>query len=250
MALFSSSFLAVVGRQNECELNYKKTNLTGKISNEKDMRIYKDTQDDLAEKIAKFTNLNDKNLLISTLLADDAVFLNSEFERKNNLTYQDIAQNFTVGCQTQDIIELEKKLNLHFNSVFTLLKVLYHLSKEHGIAGVCAHIMKFDNHIAILICDENNVYYANSTNMENIFDSNLSDNDEIFYEILRNEINIFYNSENSDFINNIFIYNDDSLSQSISYIIYTRILVKTTLLSVNLADFINKLAIKERKKKH
>ena len=249
MAIFSSSFLSVVSRQNECELNYKKLNLTGKISDEKSMKIYKDNQDDLAEKIAKFTNLNDKHLYISTLCNDDAIFLNTEFERKNTLIYQDITPNFVVGCQTQTISDFEKKVNLTFNQPFTLLNVLYHLSKEQNIAGINAYFIKFDNHIATLICDESRVYYANSTDMESIFNSESSDNDEIFYEILRNEITIFYGSETGDFINNIFIYNDDSLSQSISYIIYTRILVKTTLLSVNLANFINKLAIKEKKKK-
>ena len=73
----------------------------------------------------------------------------------------------------------------------------------------------------------------------------MNDADELFYELLNFQIETFYKTENSEFLTNVFIYSDGTLSNEIGYVIFTRIYIKTNLKNLNFADYINKIAMLE-----
>mgnify|MGYP001662930123 FL=1 len=78
-----------------------------------------------------------------------------------------------------------------------------------------------------------------------LFDENYIDSDREFLQILKDEIDKFYKTNDSDFIENIAIYSDDELNHELGYVIFTQIFIKTEIHFVNICEYTNKISIKE-----
>ena len=102
--------------------------------------------------------------------------------------------------------------------------------------------MKFNTEIAVILADEKNVKLAKILQIKN--DTGDCDEDELLYSVIREIIDEYYADDEADFIDSIYIYGDDVISQS-GYLIFTKLFINTKIVPINLIDFLNKIAIKE-----
>ncbi|MBP5778593.1 MAG: hypothetical protein J6W17_01330 [Campylobacter sp.] len=250
MAIFSSakSFLSVVLRDNSCKFHYRKLN-GKKITDEKTDEFIFTEDSELAATLTKFIDLNEKRLTSTVLIDDKTQNVVFEMVNEDGIICQEVDKDFFV-CFSQNLVDRANELfGIKFDSCISLFRVLYILITNQHFAETAMYALKFSDKIAFLVADKDKVSYANIVSTKDSFIDD-SDPDEMFFEILKDEIDKFYADHKSDFINNIFIYSDGSLGNEIGYVIFSRIFVKTNLIYVDFADFINKIAIKESIKRH
>lgn len=244
----SKSFLSVVLSQNLCEFYYLKINSNKQIVSEKFDKFSLNSDENFKEILSNFTDLKEKNLNTAILVNDDneTPIIGENSEKMEHFFYQEIDKNFTSKFKRESYAQIENDLGLNFHAHTGIFKTLYFLYKNQKTMLTSMFVLKFDNKVAVLFADRYNVFYANLVKCsDNRFALENGEADEAFYDLLKDEIANFYKSQNSDFIDNIYIYNDGSLSNEIGYVIFTRIFVKTSIVPVELAKYIAKIALKE-----
>ena len=252
MALFAptKSFLSVVLKGNIGNFYYRKFK-SKKIIDEKTDKIdLSQSEDEPAVCLSKFTDLKEKRLKTGIFIDDisQRVIL-GEVVLRENFVYQEVDKGFTVELPKEIIEQVDEKFGIKFDAHISLFKVLYFLMKNQHCAETAMYALKFDDKIAFIVGNQERVNFADIISLKDLFEIDLGDDDEMFFEILKVEIDKFYTEHATDFINNIFIYNDGSLGNELGYVIFSRIFVKTNLVPTDFVDFINKILIKESSKR-
>ncbi|MDA3050471.1 MULTISPECIES: hypothetical protein [unclassified Campylobacter] len=249
MGLFKAkSFLSVAQNDSECEFVFRKLGFSKKIVDEKTLKFSVDSATDFAAQMAEFRQGIAKSLHANILIDDPAqrVIFSSEPKRTDECFYQSVDSDFTVEFPRSATTGSDEKFGASFNSYESLFKVLYFLYKnQHEIDSVAMFVLKFNDRVAFLVANKKRALYADMILIDDEMKGMMSDSDELFYEILNFQIDNFYQSKNSEFLTNVFIYSDGTLSNEIGYVIFTRIHIKTNLINLNFADFINKIAMVE-----
>lgn len=265
MGLFSPNiraFCSVIFENNICNFYFRHMS-NKKVLKEDHKKILDNSCIEISDELALF--LEDKEAqepIFSIMLpglSQGIVSSQDELEQKE-LNPQDFDLEFLdkdVFIYTNKLQkeELSQKFGVNFSYEISIFKILYFLLKNQEFENNSMFVLKTDENIAIIVADKNGLYYSNIVSITDEFlnlslkeDANLDitidDIDEVFFIILKNEIEKFYASENANFINNIFIYNNGSLNNEAGYVIYTRLLIRTSLVPVFLPDYINKISIK------
>ncbi|WP_297944950.1 hypothetical protein [uncultured Campylobacter sp.] len=249
MALFKAkSFLGVAKSADACEFFYRKLGFGKRILDEKSDRFSIAQENDLAASLAGFADLSDKNLISCVLIDDEnqRVYFNEDYMIKENSIYQKVDDSFIVEFPRASAQAADETFGIEFSSHASLFKILYFLLKNQSdFENMAMFALKFNNRACFVVANQERVLYADIMRIDEEMQAAMSDTDELFYELLNFQIETFYKSENSEFLTNVFIYSDGTLSNEIGYVIFTRIFIKTNLINLNLADYINKIAMLE-----
>ena len=249
MALFKAkSFLGVAKSADACEFFYRKLGFGKRILDEKSDRFPIAQENDLATSLAGFADLSDKNLISCVLIDDEnqRVHFSEDYMIKENSIYQKVDDSFIVEFPRASAQVADETFGIEFNSHASLFKILYFLLKNQSdFENMAMFALKFNNRACFVVANQERVLYADIMRIDEEMQAAMSDTDELFYELLNFQIETFYKSENSEFLTNVFIYSDGTLSNEIGYVIFTRIFIKTNLINLNVADYINKIAMLE-----
>ncbi|WP_297916554.1 hypothetical protein [uncultured Campylobacter sp.] len=249
MALFKAkSFLGVAKSADACEFFYRKLGFGKRILDEKSDRFPIAQENDLATSLAGFADLSDKNLISCVLIDDEnqRVHFNEDYMIKENSIYQKVDDSFIVEFPRSSAQAADEAFGTSFGSHTSLFKILYFLLKNQSdFENMAMFALKFNNRACFVVANQERVLYADIMRIDEEMQAAMSDTDELFYELLNFQIGTFYKSENSEFLTNVFIYSDGTLSNEIGYVIFTRIYIKTNLKNLNFADYINKIAMLE-----
>ena len=249
MALFKAkSFLGVAKSVDACEFFYRKLGFGKRILDEKSDRFPIAQENDLATSLAGFADLSDKNLISCVLIDDEnqRVHFNDDYMIKENSIYQKVDDSFIVEFPRASAQAADETFGIEFSSHASLFKILYFLLKNQSdFENMAMFALKFNNRACFVVANQERVLYADIMRIDEEMQAAMSDTDELFYELLNFQIETFYKSENSEFLTNVFIYSDGTLSNEIGYVIFTRIFIKTNLINLNFADYINKIAMLE-----
>lgn len=245
---FTKSFFSITLKDSSCVLFYRKLAANKKILDEKIEKFSYADESELKKVFNSFVALSDKNTITSALITDknQAVILSDEYEKNDELIYQRVNKNFVVSYKKRDVSEI---FELGFDYEITLYKALYYMYKNQNFEGTSMFILKFDDLALVIAGDKKGITFAKSHRLGGAMLGSLklssNDNEGVFIEAVRGLIDDYYSACESDFLENLYIYNDGSLSSGIGYVIFTKLLVKTELINVDLTDFINKISIKE-----
>ena len=249
MALFKAkSFLGVAKSADACEFFYRKLGFGKRILDEKSDRFPIAQENDLATSLAGFADLSDKNLISCVLIDDEnqRVYFNEDYMIKENSIYQKVDDSFIVEFPRASAQAADETFGIEFSSHASLFKILYFLLKNQSdFENMAMFALKFNNRACFVVANQERVLYADMVRIDEEMQAAMNDADELFYELLNFQIETFYKSENSEFLTNVFIYSDGTLSNEIGYVIFTRIYIKTNLKNLNFADYINKIAMLE-----
>ena len=249
MALFKAkSFLSVAKSAGACEFFYRKLGFGKRILDEKSDCFPIAQENDLATSLAGFADLSDKNLISCVLIDDEnqRVHFNEDYMIKENSIYQKVDDSFIVEFPRASAQAADETFGIEFSSHASLFKILYFLLKNQSdFENMAMFALKFNNRACFVVANQERVLYADIMRIDEEMQAAMSDTDELFYELLNFQIETFYKSENSEFLTNVFIYSDGTLSNEIGYVIFTRIYIKTNLKNLNFADYINKIAMLE-----
>lgn len=254
------TFYSVVLDNRSCKFYFREVASNKNILSENSQTIIYENNDKIANSFAKFMENTSKEPITSTIICSTnqgAIFPTQNLiEEDDNFIYEIINEKFKVYYSKQESIEINTKFNTNFDQFMSAFKVLYFLFKNQNFSGKALFVLKFEETAAFMVADESGVCYTRIVDIADALtliaqnpDSDeveMDDMGEIFYAILQSEIKRFYESANSDFIEQIFIYDNDTLGAEIGYLIYTRLHIKTELIPVDLAEYINKISIKER----
>ena len=249
MALFKAkSFLGVAKSADACEFFYRKLGFGKRILDEKSDRFPIAQENDLATSLAGFAYLSDKNLISCVLIDDEnqRVHFNEDYMIKENSIYQKVDDSFIVEFPRASAQAADETFGIEFSSHASLFKILYFLLKNQSdFENMAMFALKFNNRACFVVANQERVLYADIMRIDEEMQAAMNDADELFYELLNFQIETFYKTENSEFLTNVFIYSDGTLSNEIGYVIFTRIYIKTNLKNLNFADYINKIAMLE-----
>lgn len=249
MALFKAkSFLGVAKSADACEFFYRKLGFGKRILDEKSDRFPIAQENDLATSLAGFADLSDKNLISCVLIDDEnqRVHFNEDYMIKENSIYQKVDDSFIVEFPRASAQAADETFGIEFSSHASLFKILYFLLKNQSdFENMAMFALKFNNRACFVVANQERVLYADIMRIDEEMQAAMNDADELFYELLNFQIETFYKSENSEFLTNVFIYSDGTLSNEIGYVIFMRIFIKTNLINLNFADYINKIAMLE-----
>ena len=249
MALFKAkSFLGVAKSADACEFFYRKLGFGKRILDEKSDRFPIAQENDLATSLAGFADLSDKNLISCVLIDDEnqRVHFNEDYMIKENSIYQKVDDSFIVEFPRSSAQAADEAFGTSFGSHTSLFKILYFLLKNQSdFENMAMFALKFNNRACFVVANQERVLYADIMRIDEEMQAAMNDADELFYELLNFQIETFYKTENSEFLTNVFIYSDGTLSNEIGYVIFTRIYIKTNLKNLNFADYINKIAMLE-----
>ncbi|WP_297882724.1 hypothetical protein [uncultured Campylobacter sp.] len=249
MALFKAkSFLGVAKSADACEFFYRKLGFGKRILDEKSDRFPIAQENDLATSLAGFADLSDKNLISCVLIDDEnqRVHFNEDYMIKENSIYQKVDDSFIVEFPRASAQAVDETFGIEFSSHTSLFKILYFLLKnQNDFENMAMFALKFNNRACFVVANQERVLYADMVRIDEEMQAAMNDADELFYELLNFQIETFYKTENSEFLTNVFIYSDGTLSNEIGYVIFTRIYIKTNLKNLNFADYINKIAMLE-----
>ena len=249
MALFKAkSFLSVAKSAGACEFFYRKLGFGRRVVDERSDRFPISPENDLATSLAGFADLGEKNL-ISCILIDDErqrVHFSEDYTPKDSCIYQKVDDSFIVEFPCSSAQAADEAFSTSFGSHTSLFKILYFLLKNQSdFENMAMFALKFNNRACFVVANQERVLYADMVRIDEEMQAAMNDADELFYELLNFQIETFYKSENSEFLTNVFIYSDGTLSNEIGYVIFTRIYIKTNLKNLNFADYINKIAMLE-----
>ena len=249
MALFKAkSFLGVAKSADACEFFYRKLGFGKRILDEKSDRFPIAQENDLATSLAGFADLSDKNLISCVLIDDEnqRVHFNEDYMIKENSIYQKVDDSFIVEFPRSSAQAADEAFGTSFGSHTSLFKILYFLLKNQSdFENMAMFALKFNNRACFVVANQERVLYADIMRIDEEMQAAMNDADELFYELLNFQIETFYKTENSEFLTNVFIYSDGTLSNEIGYVIFTRIYIKTNLKNLNFADYINKITMLE-----
>ena len=249
MALFKAkSFLSVAKSAGACEFFYRKLGFGKRILDEKSDCFPIAQENDLATSLAGFADLGEKNLISYVLIDDERqrVHFSEDYAPKDSCIYQKVDDSFIVEFPRSSAQAADEAFGMSFGSHTSLFKILYFLLKNQSdFENMAMFALKFNNRACFVVANQERVLYADIMRIDEEMQAAMSDTDELFYELLNFQIETFYKSENSEFLTNVFIYSDGTLSNEIGYVIFTRIYIKTNLKNLNFADYINKIAMLE-----
>ena len=249
MALFKAkSFLSVAKSAGACEFFYRKLGFGRRIADERSDRLPISPENDLATSLAGFADLSDKNLISCVLIDDERqrVHFSEDYTPKDSCIYQKVDDSFIVEFPRSSAQAADEAFGTSFSSHTSLFKILYFLLKNQSdFENMAMFALKFNNRACFVVANQERVLYADMVRIDEEMQAAMNDADELFYELLNFQIETFYKSENSEFLTNVFIYSDGTLSNEIGYVIFTRIFIKTNLINLNFADYINKITMLE-----
>lgn len=249
MALFKAkSFLSVAKSAGACEFFYRKLGFGKRILDEKSDCFPIAQENDLATSLAGFADLSDKNLISCVLIDDERqrVHFSEDYAPKDSCIYQKVDDSFIVEFPRSSAQAADEAFSTSFGSHTSLFKILYFLLKNQSdFENMAMFALKFNNRACFVVANQERVLYADMVRIDEEMQAAMNDADELFYELLNFQIETFYKTENSEFLTNVFIYSDGTLSNEIGYVIFTRIYIKTNLKNLNFADYINKIAMLE-----
>ena len=249
MALFKAkSFLSVAKSAGACEFFYRKLGFGRRIVDERSDRLPISPENDLASSLAGFADLSDKNLISCVLIDDERqrVHFSEDYAPKDSCIYQKVDDSFIVEFPRSSAQAADEAFSTSFGSHTSLFKILYFLLKNQSdFENMAMFALKFNNRACFVVANQERVLYADMVRIDEEMQAAMNDADELFYELLNFQIETFYKTENSEFLTNVFIYSDGTLSNEIGYVIFTRIYIKTNLKNLNFADYINKIAMLE-----
>ena len=249
MALFKAkSFLSVAKSAGACEFFYRKLGFGRRIVDERSDRFPISPENDLATSLAGFADLGEKNLISCVLIDDERqrVHFSEDYAPKDSCIYQKVDDSFIVEFPRSSAQAADEAFGTSFGSHTSLFKILYFLLKNQSdFENMAMFALKFNNRACFAVANQERVLYADMVRIDEEMQAAMNDADELFYELLNFQIETFYKTENSEFLTNVFIYSDGTLSNEIGYVIFTRIYIKTNLKNLNFADYINKIAMLE-----
>ena len=249
MALFKAkSFLSVAKSAGACEFFYRKLGFGRRIVDERSDRFPISPENDLATSLAGFSDLGEKNLISCVLIDDERqrVHFSEDYAPKDSCIYQKVDDSFIVEFPRSSAQSADEAFGTSFGSHTSLFKILYFLLKNQSdFENMAMFALKFNNRACFVVANQERVLYADIMRIDEEMQAAMNDADELFYELLNFQIETFYKTENSEFLTNVFIYSDGTLSNEIGYVIFTRIYIKTNLKNLNFADYINKIAMLE-----
>ena len=249
MALFKAkSFLSVAKSAGACEFFYRKLGFGRRIVDERSDLFPISPENDLASSLAGFADLSDKNLISCVLIDDERqrVHFSEDYAPKDSCIYQKVDDSFIVEFPCSSAQAADETFGIEFSSHASLFKILYFLLKNQSdFENMAMFALKFNNRACFVVANQERVLYADMVRIDEEMQAAMNDADELFYELLNFQIETFYKTENSEFLTNVFIYSDGTLSNEIGYVIFTRIYIKTNLKNLNFADYINKIAMLE-----
>ena len=249
MALFKAkSFLSVAKSAGACEFFYRKLGFGRRIVDERSDRFPISPENDLATSLAGFADLGEKNLISCVLIDDERqrVHFSEDYAPKDSCIYQKVDDSFIVEFPRSSAQAADDAFGTSFGSHTSLFKILYFLLKNQSdFENMAMFALKFNNRACFVVANQERVLYADMVRIDEEMQAAMNDADELFYELLNFQIETFYKTENSEFLTNVFIYSDGTLSNEIGYVIFTRIYIKTNLKNLNFADYINKIAMLE-----
>ena len=249
MALFKAkSFLSVAKSAGACEFFYRKLGFGRRIVDERSDLFPISPENDLASSLAGFADLSDKNLISCVLIDDERqrVHFSEDYAPKDSCIYQKVDDSFIVEFPRSSAQAADEAFSTSFGSHTSLFKILYFLLKNQSdFENMAMFALKFNNRACFVVANQERVLYADIMRIDEEMQAAMNDADELFYELLNFQIETFYKTENSEFLTNVFIYSDGTLSNEIGYVIFTRIYIKTNLKNLNFADYINKIAMLE-----
>ena len=249
MALFKAkSFLSVAKSAGACEFFYRKLGFGRRIVDERSDLFPISPENDLASSLAGFADLGEKNLISCVLIDDERqrVHFSEDYAPKDSCIYQKVDDSFIVEFPCSSAQAADETFGIEFSSHASLFKILYFLLKNQSdFENMAMFALKFNNRACFVVANQERVLYADMVRIDEEMQAAMNDADELFYELLNFQIETFYKTENSEFLTNVFIYSDGTLSNEIGYVIFTRIYIKTNLKNLNFADYINKIAMLE-----
>ena len=249
MALFKAkSFLSVAKSAGACEFFYRKLGFGRRIADERSDSFPISSENDLATSLAGFADLGEKNLISCVLIDDERqrVHFSEDYAPKDSCIYQKVDDSFIVEFPRSSAQATDEVFGTSFGSHTSLFKILYFLLKNQSdFENMAMFALKFNNRACFVVANQERVLYADMVRIDEEMQAAMNDADELFYELLNFQIETFYKTENSEFLTNVFIYSDGTLSNEIGYVIFTRIYIKTNLKNLNFADYINKIAMLE-----
>ena len=249
MALFKAkSFLSVAKSAGACEFFYRKLGFGRRIVDERSDLFPISPENDLASSLAGFADLGEKNLISCVLIDDERqrVHFSEDYAPKDSCIYQKVDDSFIVEFPRSSAQAADEAFSTSFGSHTSLFKILYFLLKNQSdFENMAMFALKFNNRACFVVANQERVLYADMMRIDEDMQAAMNDADELFYELLNFQIETFYKTENSEFLTNVFIYSDGTLSNEIGYVIFTRIYIKTNLKNLNFADYINKIAMLE-----
>ena len=249
MALFKAkSFLSVAKSAGACEFFYRKLGFGRRIADERSDSFPISPENDLATSLAGFADLSDKNLISCVLIDDERqrVHFSEDYAPKDSCIYQKVDDSFIVEFPRSSAQAADEAFGTSFGSHTSLFKILYFLLKNQSdFENMAMFALKFNNRACFVVANQERVLYADMVRIDEEMQAAMNDADELFYELLNFQIETFYKTENSEFLTNVFIYSDGTLSNEIGYVIFTRIYIKTNLKNLNFADYINKIVMLE-----
>nr|WP_314167460.1 hypothetical protein [uncultured Campylobacter sp.] len=249
MALFKAkSFLSVAKSAGACEFFYRKLGFGRRIVDERSDRFPISPENDLVTSLAGFADLGEKNLISCVLIDDERqrVHFSEDYAPKDSCIYQKVDDSFIVEFPRSSAQAADEAFSTSFGSHTSLFKILYFLLKNQSdFENMAMFALKFNNRACFVVANQERVLYADMVRIDEEMQAAMNDADELFYELLNFQIETFYKTENSEFLTNVFIYSDGTLSNEIGYVIFTRIYIKTNLKNLNFADYINKIAMLE-----
>ena len=249
MALFKAkSFLSVAKSAGACEFFYRKLGFGRRIVDERSDRFLISPENDLATSLAGFADLSEKNLISCVLIDDERqrVHFSEDYTPKDSCIYQKVDDSFIVEFPRSSTQAADEAFGTSFGSHTSLFKILYFLLKnQNDFENMAMFALKFNNRACFVVANQERVLYADMVRIDEEMQAAMNDADELFYELLNFQIETFYKTENSEFLTNVFIYSDGTLSNEIGYVIFTRIYIKTNLKNLNFADYTNKIAMLE-----
>lgn len=232
------------------------------VKKEQEENLVTDNQEEIVEALKNFVNSNrEKKVYYNVMLRNlSQGIANSKAEliKKEILEDEFFIQKLDKNCflysKKEEISALEEKFGVKFNTFMPTLKILYNLLKSQEIDSNSLFILKTDEEMSFIIANKKEILYSSVVSItDEILAISLRDNlsieiddiDEVFFVILKNEILKYYASDDSNFIDNIYIFNNGSLNNEISYIIYTRLLIMTNLIPLKIFDVMSDIALKE-----
>ena len=251
MGIFSKanrSFYSVILDGDECKFFFREIDNKRRVKNEL-LEYEQDVQNEyldgkLATFMTKTENKSGHLSILDTNLEHHFITSLDNFDGDaNEYEFENVASNFVIYYKKSDVIKIDECFGITFDMHITPLKTLYFLYKNQECAKSSnLFVLKFNTKIAVILADEKNVKLAKNLQIKN--DAGDCDDDELLYAVIREIIDEYYDDDEADFIDSIYIYGDDVSSQS-GYLIFTKLFINTKIVPINLIDFLNKIAIKE-----
>ncbi|CZE47104.1 hypothetical protein [Campylobacter geochelonis] len=258
MSLFKKSpsmFYSIFLNNEVCKIYFRELSFQKTVVREAEEKISLKNTTDLSEKISLFLRQTDnKKGFVSVLLtSSNQGLLDDDVNLDDDIVIQEIDDDVIAYCAKTDIEKTQEVVGVNVNEFMNAFKMLYFLYKNQDFKGTSMFVLKFDDNAAVIVANKDKIFFSKmldfSAQLDELVkaksvDFAVDDTDEILCQIFKQNIIKIY-QDSDEFIENIYIYDEDSLSAEVGYYIFTRIFIKTSVVPINMIDLINKINIKE-----